>query len=224
MLAILAPHVPLAYLVARFAVARARRGDVPDWRGGLRSARTDRGCPAAPARPLFLARARSGVVRVAAAWPVAAGVGGDPAAVRAGVAFRLPATRRQSSSRRFSACCSLHPSWPLSSPRRSASRIPRARFLWRDAVHRDAAADQRFARRRQAEGDDLEHACRVAAGPGRHPARAETLGHLAGGDRTSASADRSRGDAPRGGDRAAGIRGTGRHRRGSSSCRACTSA
>lgn len=33
MLAILAPHVPLAYLAARFAVARARRGDAPDWRG-----------------------------------------------------------------------------------------------------------------------------------------------------------------------------------------------
>ncbi|MDH3292563.1 MAG: hypothetical protein OEO20_16050 [Gemmatimonadota bacterium] len=33
MLAILAPQVPLAYFVARFAVARARRGDVPDWRG-----------------------------------------------------------------------------------------------------------------------------------------------------------------------------------------------
>jgi hypothetical protein len=33
MLAILAPQVPLAYLAARFAVARARRGDVPDWRG-----------------------------------------------------------------------------------------------------------------------------------------------------------------------------------------------
>jgi hypothetical protein len=33
MLAILAPHVPLAYLAARFAVARARRGDLPDWRG-----------------------------------------------------------------------------------------------------------------------------------------------------------------------------------------------
>jgi hypothetical protein len=32
MLAILAPHVPLAFLTARFAVARARRGDVPDWR------------------------------------------------------------------------------------------------------------------------------------------------------------------------------------------------
>lgn len=35
MLAILAPQIPLAYLVARFAVARARRGDVPDWRGAL---------------------------------------------------------------------------------------------------------------------------------------------------------------------------------------------
>jgi hypothetical protein len=35
MLAILAPQIPLAYVVARFAVARARRGDVPDWRGVL---------------------------------------------------------------------------------------------------------------------------------------------------------------------------------------------
>jgi hypothetical protein len=33
MIGILAPQVPLAYLVARFALARARRGDVPDWRG-----------------------------------------------------------------------------------------------------------------------------------------------------------------------------------------------
>jgi len=33
MLGILAPQIPLAYLAARFAVARARRGDVPDWRG-----------------------------------------------------------------------------------------------------------------------------------------------------------------------------------------------
>ena len=31
MAAILVPQLPLAYLVARFAVARARRGDVPDW-------------------------------------------------------------------------------------------------------------------------------------------------------------------------------------------------
>jgi hypothetical protein len=33
MLALLAPHVPLAYLAARFAVARARNGEVPDWQG-----------------------------------------------------------------------------------------------------------------------------------------------------------------------------------------------
>ncbi|MBI4540399.1 MAG: hypothetical protein HY704_12930 [Gemmatimonadetes bacterium] len=32
MVAALAPQVPLAYLCARFAVAVARRGDVPDWR------------------------------------------------------------------------------------------------------------------------------------------------------------------------------------------------
>jgi hypothetical protein len=35
MLWILAPQVPLAFLTARFAVARARRGDVPDWRGAF---------------------------------------------------------------------------------------------------------------------------------------------------------------------------------------------
>ena len=35
MLGILAPQIPLAYLAARYAVARARRGDVPDWRGGF---------------------------------------------------------------------------------------------------------------------------------------------------------------------------------------------
>ena len=32
MLVLLAPNIPLAYLTARFAVARARRGDMPDWR------------------------------------------------------------------------------------------------------------------------------------------------------------------------------------------------
>ncbi len=32
MVAALGPQIPLAYLCARFAVARARRGDVPDWR------------------------------------------------------------------------------------------------------------------------------------------------------------------------------------------------
>ncbi|MGZ3492445.1 MAG: hypothetical protein ACXU9S_13325 [Gemmatimonadaceae bacterium] len=35
MLGIIAPQIPLAYLVARFAVARARRGEVPDWRGAF---------------------------------------------------------------------------------------------------------------------------------------------------------------------------------------------
>jgi len=33
MLALLAPQLPLAYLTARVAVRRARRGEVPDWRG-----------------------------------------------------------------------------------------------------------------------------------------------------------------------------------------------
>jgi hypothetical protein len=35
MLLILVPQPPLAYLAARIAVARARRGDVPDWRGAF---------------------------------------------------------------------------------------------------------------------------------------------------------------------------------------------
>lgn len=38
MLAILAPHIPIAYLVARFAVTRARCGEVPDWRGWVQPA------------------------------------------------------------------------------------------------------------------------------------------------------------------------------------------
>jgi len=37
MLGILAPQIPLAYVVARVAVARARRGDVPGWRGTFAS-------------------------------------------------------------------------------------------------------------------------------------------------------------------------------------------
>jgi hypothetical protein len=35
MVAILAPQLPLAYLAARAAVSRARRGDVPDWSGAF---------------------------------------------------------------------------------------------------------------------------------------------------------------------------------------------
>jgi polyhydroxybutyrate depolymerase len=33
MVLIMAPQIPLAYLAARYAVARARRGELPDWRG-----------------------------------------------------------------------------------------------------------------------------------------------------------------------------------------------
>ena len=35
MVSLLAPQIPLAYVVACVAVARARRGEVPDWRGSL---------------------------------------------------------------------------------------------------------------------------------------------------------------------------------------------
>lgn len=35
MIAFLLPQIPLAYLVARYAVARARRGDLPDWSGAF---------------------------------------------------------------------------------------------------------------------------------------------------------------------------------------------
>jgi hypothetical protein len=35
MIAFLLPQIPLAYLVARYAIARARRGDVPDWGGAF---------------------------------------------------------------------------------------------------------------------------------------------------------------------------------------------
>ena len=56
MLAIIAPQIPLAYLTARLAVARARRGVLPDWRGAftwiarLTPLRTTRGRFASPAR------------------------------------------------------------------------------------------------------------------------------------------------------------------------------
>ncbi len=50
MVAILAPQLPLAYLAARYAVARARRGEVPDWRGGGARARPGR-IAAVPERP-----------------------------------------------------------------------------------------------------------------------------------------------------------------------------
>lgn len=58
MLAILAPQLPLAYLTACYAVARARRGDVPDWRPRFmrRGAVAD---TAPPSRAGFAAPARA---------------------------------------------------------------------------------------------------------------------------------------------------------------------
>lgn len=57
MIAILAPQAPLAYLAARYAVGRARRGEVPDWGialGRLRRARAPGPFPSAPAAQLWL--------------------------------------------------------------------------------------------------------------------------------------------------------------------------
>ncbi len=48
MLAVLAPQLPLAYVTARYAVARARRGDEPDWRPGFMRAAAVGGGGASP--------------------------------------------------------------------------------------------------------------------------------------------------------------------------------
>src|SRR6266704_364026 len=139
-----------------------------------------------PARPFSFARPGSSVVRVAAAWPVAAGARGSPAAVRAGVALarqgRAGIRLRNTVSRTDHAA--VH--GRLHGVDREPAESPGARFLRRAAVHRDAAVDQRRAHRRQAEDGDVEHAGRVAAGARRHAARARVVGHLVRGDRTGA--------------------------------------
>ena len=55
MVAFILPQLPLAYLAARFAVARARRGDVPDWLGAFarRGQAADLPAFASPARAQF---------------------------------------------------------------------------------------------------------------------------------------------------------------------------
>lgn len=53
MLAILVPQLPLAYVVARIAVGRARRGEVPDWRGLLGGRVGNAATPARGPRPAF---------------------------------------------------------------------------------------------------------------------------------------------------------------------------
>ena len=57
MVAFLAPQLPLAYLAACSAVARARRGDVPDWRGTL--ARPGSNATPIPRRDRFPSPARA---------------------------------------------------------------------------------------------------------------------------------------------------------------------
>jgi polyhydroxybutyrate depolymerase len=60
MVAIMAPQVPLAYLAARFAVARARRGHVPDWRPAFAGGnRLGEGLPGAQGRFRSAARAQA---------------------------------------------------------------------------------------------------------------------------------------------------------------------
>ena len=68
MAAFLVPQIPLAYLLARYAVGRARRSDVPDWRGGfarlLRSAAPgaqQRAFPSAARAQAWFERHRGGV-------------------------------------------------------------------------------------------------------------------------------------------------------------------
>ncbi|MEX2152596.1 MAG: hypothetical protein WD825_04605 [Gemmatimonadaceae bacterium] len=58
MIAFLAPQVPLAYLVARVAVARARRGEVPDWLTRF-ARRTPIVTSASSTRASFLSAARA---------------------------------------------------------------------------------------------------------------------------------------------------------------------
>src|SRR6266536_2444422 len=140
-----------------------------------------------PALLFSFARPGSSVVRVAAAWPVAAGAGGPPAAVRAGVALarqgRAGIRLRNTVSRTDHAA--VH--GRLHGMDREPAESPGARFLWRAAVHRDAAVDQRRAHRRQAEDGDVEHAGRVAAGARRDAARARVVGHLVRSDGTGAA-------------------------------------
>lgn len=58
MVGILAPQIPLAYLVARAAVTRARSGDIPDWGGVLAGARR-RVAVMRGRRPAFASPARA---------------------------------------------------------------------------------------------------------------------------------------------------------------------
>src|SRR6266576_2611660 len=152
--------------------------------GTIRPVRRNHERPATPPRPLRFARARPSVVRVAAAWPVAAGARGSAAAIRARVAVarqgRGGFCLRNTVPRADHAA--VHGRLHGVDGEQAASQC--RRFLRRAPVHRDAAVDQRRAHRRQAEDGDVEHAGRVAAGARRDAARARVVGHLVRGDGT----------------------------------------
>ena len=143
MVAILAPQLPLAYLAARYAVAPGPSRRRPRLAGSVLAARPDRRCPSAPARTLSLARPRPGVVRVAAARPVAAGLGGHPAAVRAGlflfVVRHEPPVLTIDRAPRRAAHAALHGRLRRGDGR--AVEPGRAQRLRPDAVRGDAAVD-----------------------------------------------------------------------------------
>ena len=181
MVAILAPQLPLAYLAACFAVARARRGDVPDWRGVF--ARLGRIADVLPPR------AASVFLRPPA--PRRGSNGGSTAGrCRRWTAILLPfelaaALRRPPRAggphRRDAPRHAADPALPGRLRRRDRRPLePRCEpFLWPDAVRGDAAAHHRGARRREAADGDCEHARRMAAGPRRRPARAHAVRQLA---------------------------------------------
>ena len=81
MAAVLVPLLLLAWVVAYAAVRRARRGDVPDWRGAFAPTQVTR-ASVAETRAICLTTQRADVVRVATAWLVAARPRGLCAAIR----------------------------------------------------------------------------------------------------------------------------------------------
>ena len=187
MVAIVAPQIPLAYLAARFAVARARRGDVPDWRARFARPVPTAAVAAGTAGRFCVARRRTGVVRVAAAWPVAAGAGGDPAAVRARLAVarqgRAGIRLRNTVSRADHAA--VHGRLHRVDGEQAASTWQPSYGLPPFSATRPLTSAELIAR--QAEDGDVEHAGRVGAGVRHHPARARLVGHLARGDGTRAA-------------------------------------
>jgi hypothetical protein len=125
MVAFLAPHVPLAFLAARYAVGRARRGDVPDWRGTF---------------------TRLG--QLADVLPRRRGIF-HSSAVRAGSARRRPrhAGTRLSDVVHSAVHSTVHGRYRRRNGEQTESGC--ARFLRRNAVYRNAAVVRRRAHRGQ---------------------------------------------------------------------------